>query len=198
MSESASEACKGRPRCQEARAAILSTVMELLGNQGICSVSMEGIARMAGVGKQTLYRWWPSKADVVLEALVDRAASVIPIPDEGTLQADLEAFLLRSAEDIATWSAPHLRCLMAEAQRDEGFRERFREQFIFVRRDVMRQLFTRAKARGEISQSVDADLIMDMLYGMLWYRLLVGHAPLDAAFAKTIARMGAAVASGGR
>ncbi|GAB7078987.1 TetR/AcrR family transcriptional regulator [Megalodesulfovibrio paquesii] len=203
--DSSEEKSCGRPRCLEARAAILAATLELISEQGLCSLTMEAIARRAGAGKQTIYRWWPSKADVVLEAMAERMGREALAADHGSLAADLEAFLLQAAEDAAAWSAPHLRCLMVEAQRDEAFRLRFLEKHLAVRQEAARALFARAVQRGELPAQTarqpsaigeeaccardTVDRAIELLFGLLWFRLLTARPPLDPAQAAAYARM---------
>ncbi|MEV0198466.1 TetR/AcrR family transcriptional regulator [Nonomuraea sp. NPDC050691] len=166
----------GRPRSEAARQAILTAAMLDLEEHGYAALTMQGIAARAGVGKQTVYRWWSSKADVVLEALIDRAESIVTVPDEGTLDGDLSAFL------DATFREHGLRRvltgLMAQALLDPEFAKAFRDRFLFSRRAALRQILDRAAARGEIPADVDRELLIDVVYGVLWYRLMLDHAPL--------------------
>jgi AcrR family transcriptional regulator len=167
----------GRPRSEESRRAILAAAIEGLQEHGYAALTIEGIAARAGVGKQTIYRWWPSKADVVLDAMLDLAATRIAIPDAGSLPADLSAFL--SATFRQHGQRTVLIGLMAEALLDPVFAVAFRDRFLFRRRDALRVVLDRAAARGEIAADLDPELLIDVVYGVLWYRLLLDHAPLD-------------------
>ncbi|MBW8482335.1 TetR/AcrR family transcriptional regulator [Actinomadura parmotrematis] len=180
----------GRRRNEAARRAILDVAVELLGRSGGEPVTIDTIAAAAGVGKQTIYRWWPSKGAVLLEALAERADGDIPLPDTGTLEGDLTAFVTATfAVSGHPRTAAVLRGTMAEAQRDPSAGERMRA-FIAVRRATLRTLFDRADLRP----GTDVDLLVDQIYGVLWYRILVGHAPLDARAAAALARTVAAAA----
>src|SRR5271157_3043390 len=153
----------GRKRSEAARQAILAAALRLAGERGYGAVTMEGIAAQAGVGKQTIYRWWGSRAAVVLEALRELASASIAIPDSGTLRSDLELFLgatFGSAELLAG-GANLLRGLMAEAQLNERFCRELRAQLVDPRRQALRQLFERAQERGELHGDVDCDLGID-------------------------------------
>src|SRR3954454_16328192 len=86
----------GRKRSEESRLAILAAAAELTAEVGYAGLTIEGIAARSGTGKQTVYRWWPSKADVLLDALMTKAEMHIPIPDEGSYAADLRGFLTAS------------------------------------------------------------------------------------------------------
>ncbi|MER6222352.1 TetR/AcrR family transcriptional regulator [Streptomyces sp. 900105755] len=177
----------GRPRSETARRAILSAAMDELQQHGYAALTMEAIAGRAGVGKQTIYRWWPSKADVVLDSLLDLAAERITVPDEGSLPADLVAFLSETFEQRG--QRPVLIGLMAQALLDPIFAAAFRDRFLFGRRAALREILDRAITRGEIAPDVDPELLIDVVYGVLWYRLLLDHAPLDAAAGRQLASL---------
>lgn len=169
----ASEKKLGRPRDERARRCVLDTVRAQLRQKSLCTMSMEGIAREAGVGKQTLYRWWPTLADVALEALIEEAGESCKVPETGNPTADLRAFLSGTFEAIEQRSGCLLRCLMVEAQKNAEFRDTFRERFINSRQEVLAVLLHRFHPSRK-----DVSLLVDMIFGTLWYRLLVGHRPL--------------------
>ena len=177
----------GRPRSEATRRAILTAAIDELTERGYAQLSVEGIAARAGAGKQTIYRWWPSKADVVLDALLDAAASTIAVPDEGSLQADLDAFLVATFRQRG--QRPVLVGLMAEALLDPVFAVQFRDRFLMGRRDVLRAVLDRAADRGEIAADVDPEMVLDIVFGVLWYRLLLDHAPLDEAAGQHLAAL---------
>jgi len=173
----AGERRPGRPRSEAARRAILDAASGELEERGYAALTMQGIAQRAGVGKQTVYRWWPSKADIVLEALVEVADSRIAVPDTGALPTDLTAFLAATFRQRG--QRPVLLGLMAEALLDPAFARKFRDRFLFSRRAALRGILDRAAARGEIAPDLDPELLIDVVYGVLWYRLMLDHAPLD-------------------
>jgi AcrR family transcriptional regulator len=177
----------GRPRSEAARRAILDAAMAELEERGYPSLTVDGIAARAGTGKQTIYRWWGSKADVVLDALLDAADARIAVPDEGSLQADLSAFLAETFRQRG--QRPVLVGLMAQAVLDPVFGNAFRERFLFARRAALRGVLERAVDRGEVGRDADLELVIDVIFGVLWYRLLVGHAPLDDAAGRELASL---------
>jgi len=170
----------GRKRSEESRQAILTAAAELVAEVGYAGLSIEGIAARSGTGKQTIYRWWPSKADVLLEALAEKADLHIPIPDEGSYAADLRAFL---AASFALGRTPQvievLRALMAEAQIDPEFGERFRAGFLRRRREALGVLVDRALARGDLPPVPRAATVADLVFGLIWYRVLATRDPVD-------------------
>jgi AcrR family transcriptional regulator len=163
----------GRKRSEESRLAILSAAVELTAEVGYAGLTIEGIAARSGTGKQTIYRWWPSKADVLLDALATKAQLHIPVPDEGDYEADLRRFL---GDTFELGSRPQvvdlLRALMAEAQINEDFGERFREEFLRQRREALGEILTRASARGDLPAGLPPETVTDIVFGTLWYRIL--------------------------
>lgn len=170
----------GRPRSETARQSILAAALELTAEVGYASLTIEGIAARAGVGKQTIYRWWPSKADVLLDAGVTKADLYVPVTDHGSYAADLRAFLTASYE-IA--NKPHfadlLRALMAQAQIDQSFGERFRVAFLQRRRDALAVIVDRARQRGDLPRQPADDVIADIVFGTIWYRVIATRHLLD-------------------
>ncbi|GHO49615.1 TetR/AcrR family transcriptional regulator [Ktedonospora formicarum] len=175
-----------RRRSQQAHDAILRAALTILEQRGYAALSIESIAALAGVGKQTIYRWWPSKAAVVLEAFAKQAALDNPLPDNHTLHENVLAFLETTFRLLNEGAAKTVRGLMAEAQLDPAFGEEFRRTFIHARRQSLLALLERGAERGELAPNTDLELLLDMFYGPMWYRLLNQHAPLNNAFARQL------------
>jgi len=153
--------------------AILKAALELTAELGYAGLTIDGIAARSGTGKQTIYRWWPSKADVLLEAAAIKADLFVPIPDEGDLAEDLRGFLGASfALGSRKPLADALRALMAQAQIDEEFRQRFWTAFLRRRREALRTILD----RWDLPTSVET--ATDVVFGVIWYRLLTDR-PLD-------------------
>jgi AcrR family transcriptional regulator len=174
----------GRPRSEKARAAILGAALELLDELGLLAMTMEGVAARAGASTATLYRWWDSKELLALDA-VDvgmRHGYALPI-DTGSLAGDLRASLEGRLRSIM---APRMvrvfAGMMAHAHEDPAFGAAYRARVFEPMRESTREVFRRAVARGEIGADADAEQALDLLFGALAYRLVVGHAPADVAF----------------
>lgn len=167
----------GRPRSQASRRAILDAALNLTAEAGYRNLTVDGIADRAGAGKQTIYRWWPSKDDVLLEALALKAELDIPIPDTGSYRQDMHAFLTASF----TLGRQHLvidvlRALMARAQLDDAFGQRFRGAFLQRRREALAIIVRRAHERGDLPPHLQPGTIADIVFGVIWYRVLAtGH-----------------------
>jgi AcrR family transcriptional regulator len=177
----------GRRRNDAAQDAILDAAFRLLSAPGTGGLTIDAIAAEAGVGRQTIYRWWPSKGAVLADALVRHARAVVPERDTGSFTGDLVAFLTDSFAGLEDEGlAGRLRQIVAEAQHDEHV-ARVLAEFTAARRARLRALLERGQAAGEVAADADLGLLVDMAYGVLYYRLLVGHAPLDEKAARSLA-----------
>ena len=170
----------GRKRSEESRLAILTAAFELIGEVGYSGLTIEGIAARSGAGKQTVYRWWPSKADVLLDALATKAQLHVLTPDKGSYAADLRVFLTASfALGRKRPVVAALRALMAHAQIDAEFGQRFRTAFLQRRRDALGAILDRASARGDLPPHLSPGTVTDIVFGVVWYRILATGQPLD-------------------
>jgi AcrR family transcriptional regulator len=150
---------------------------------------MDGIAAEANVGKQTIYRWWSSKAAVVLEALRENARVEIETADCGSLERDLEYFF-NSTFAVARRRRgidQVLRAMMAEAQYDVEFAKEFRRYVIEPRRAVLFDILERGRARGEVGPDANPTLLVDAAFGVMWYRLLADVGAINERLAKELA-----------
>ena len=177
----------GRRRNEAAREAILDAAFRLFSDPGTGVLTIDSIAAEAGVGRQTIYRWWPSKGAVLADALVRHAWVVVPERDTGSFADDLTAFFTDSFAGLENEGyADRLRQIVAEAQHDEHV-ARVLADFTVVRRAALRALLKRGRSAGELAADADLDMLVDMAYGVLYYRLLIRHAPLDEKAARSLA-----------
>jgi AcrR family transcriptional regulator len=186
----------GRPRSEPAHQSILAAAARLIARDGYGRVTMEAIAREAGVGKQTVYRWWPTKAAIVLELLNAGATALAPLIDTGSLSADLRTFLRRTVAGAGGHNSRLLAALMAETQMDDAFAESFRRGFLARRRQTLRELLQHGRDRGELSAAVDLDFLVELAFATLWYRILAHNRPLNRAFADQLTETLLALATG--
>src|SRR5688500_18368690 len=178
--------CSAYPRRRSARArqAILDAANALLDEHGFARTTIEAIAQRAGVGKQTIYRWWPCRASVLLEAYLARGDRQVAVPDTGVLRTDLADYLARLSRLLTcSVGGQTIAGVAAQAQSDPDLACVFREQFVDARRGEIRALLARGAARGELRPGVDLELATDALFGPVWVRLLLTSDSLDAAFA---------------
>ncbi|HEY9642103.1 MAG TPA: TetR/AcrR family transcriptional regulator [Coleofasciculaceae cyanobacterium] len=176
-----------RRRCPRAHQAILTAAAALLEEKGYAGVSIEAIAQRAGVGKQTIYRWWTCKAAVIMEAYAAQAAKAVPLPNTGAVRTDLVQMLSHLSTLLTqTTAGSAVIGLIAESQTDLKVAEAFRELFVAKRRAATRAILASGIDRGELRSTLNLDVAVDAIYGAVWYRLLLKHAPLDEAFVKEL------------
>jgi AcrR family transcriptional regulator len=179
-------ATKGRAperRSDRARIAVLEAADDLLVERGYAAVTMEGIAARAGVAKQTIYRWWPSKFDVLMDTFLQDAEGALQIPDTGTAGGDLRQQLRQLAQFLTGSAAGKVMlALIGQAQHDEAMAAVFRRRFLDERRALDKTILERGVDRGEIRADTDLDLAIDMIYGPVYYRVLLTGLPVDDAF----------------
>jgi len=151
-------------------------------------VSMDAVAERANVSKATIYRWWPTKEALALDALYHEWSGAGAAPrDTGTLRGDLLALLRPWARLVS--SRPYARVVGAfitKAHTDPAFAGEYLARLVQPRRDEGRTILKRAIDRGEIAAGVDVEVALDLLYGALYHRLLHGHAPLDDRFVRSV------------
>ncbi len=172
----------GRPRSEGCRQKVLTAADALLQREGFARMSIDGIAQLAGVSKATIYRWWPSKAAIVMEAMLASTEADVYVPASPYPEEDLIARIRRM---IALFRGPKSRViisLIAEAQFSPEVAEAYRQHLLGPRRAAMRAAIQRAIDTGLLREDLDVDLAIDLLLGPLYQRLLLGHAPLDETF----------------
>jgi AcrR family transcriptional regulator len=178
----------GRPRSEESKAAILDATWELLKTTSLRDLSIEAIARQSGVGKTTIYRWWPSKVAVVMDALVEHLLPEISFP-EGV--SATEAIAQQMTSLVQAFSGEYGRIvaqIIAEGQADPEALASYRDRFIYPRRAAAKAIIQQGIESGEFDAKLDPELAIDILYGAIYFRLLVGHLPLDRQFAEELPR----------
>jgi AcrR family transcriptional regulator len=173
----------GRPRSEVARKAILRAALDLCARDGYQNVTMKGIAEAAGSGRQTVYRWWQTKAQVLMESLTDLMAEEMhATPESGDAHADLVAFLHTTFTLARGVAGQIVVGLMADAQSDPGLADELRAKIIGPRRAALRAVLE----RGALPEGVDPELVVDLIFGVMWYRLLNRHAEVNEELAEEI------------
>jgi AcrR family transcriptional regulator len=178
---------RGRPRSSDSHARILAATTELLETTPWSQLSVEAIAARARVGKNTIYKWWGGKPELVMEAALAALAQSVQAIDTGNAEKDLVAFLKRATRSLKeTFTGRTLAALIAEAQQNPEFAQAFRERFVQVRGDVLRSILERGVKRGELRADVDVQIFVEVLVGAFWYRLLSGFGPLNDAWVERV------------
>ncbi len=177
----------GRPRSEQSRRAIVEAAGDLMLEGGLAAATIEAIATRAGVSKATIYKWWPSRGAVALDGLMHRMQDSIAIPEgldsRAALQYQLDE-LIRLFRD--TDVGPIMRAVAAEVLGDPVLARAVRERWLAPRRAVAAEVIRRGIAAGELRADLDAEALMDQLYGPLYYRLIFGHGDLPADLGRTL------------
>jgi AcrR family transcriptional regulator len=175
---------RGRPRSEQARAAVLAAAGDLMLQGGMAACTMEAIAVRAGVSKATIYRWWPSRGAVALEGLLEQTRESIAIP-VGLTTGEALRFQLRALLVLLQDSAcgPLMRGLIAQAQSDPEIASALRERWLAPRRAVAIETIRAGVARGEVRPDIDVVVAADQVFAPVYYRLTFGHDALDVGLA---------------
>jgi AcrR family transcriptional regulator len=177
---------RGRPRSSDARAAILRAASELLDEGGLTAVTMEGIAARAGVGKPTIYRQWPNAHAVALSAFLESMPVEAHVRKSASAVADLKLQLRRIAALFGTRTGRAVAAMIAASQGETELSKAFRIHFIMKSRDQGHLLLKRAVAAKELRPDIDYEIVLDLIYAPIYFRLLIGHGPLDGHFTDSI------------
>lgn len=176
----------GRPRDAEARNRILQAALKLMEEIGFAQVTIEAIAERAGASKATVYRWWPNKAAVVIEAFRESVATELPLLDTGSLRDDLRAQVRNFARVLSGRGAKMMRAVIVAAQSDPDVAVAYRTFWSDPRRALARTMLKRKQQRGQLRKDADLDLLLDALYGPLYYRFLVKNEPPSQKYAEAL------------
>jgi AcrR family transcriptional regulator len=164
----------GRPRDESARQRILDAALELLQEESFAQVTVDSIAGRAGVGKATVYRWWPNKAAVMIEAFRDAVAPEVPFPDSGCLEDDIRLQLEKFTRMLLGPKGRMLAGFVAAAQSDPDVAAALSDYWIQPRRAEAKEALRGKRRWRESHTDVDPELVLDLLYAPLYYRVMTG------------------------
>jgi len=184
---------RGRQRSIEAQSAVLEATSKLLEKKCLCKVTTEAIALLSGVSKATIYKWWPNKTLVALDAFLMHMTDKVPTPNTGSAKKDFTEQVKSLIAFYSSASGKVFSQFVAEGQSDPAFLELFRERFVKPRRNDVRIIWQRGVERGEIRSNVDSEVVLDLIYGPIIFRLLSGQGQLNTKEAEALV---AAVFSG--
>ncbi|MFJ7219290.1 TetR/AcrR family transcriptional regulator [Amycolatopsis sp. NPDC098790] len=178
-------------RSERSRQAILAATRELIVELGYAKVSIDAIAARAGVGKQTIYRWWPNKGavvfDSVLELSADPSGAVAALPDTGDLEADLRLVMRATAAEFAdpAFEAP-IRALNTEIANDPDLAALYHERLAAPVDEAKKDRLRSAQRAGQLAADADLDLLLEVLYAPLYQRWLLRTGPLTESYADAL------------
>jgi AcrR family transcriptional regulator len=176
----------GRPRSEKTRLAILEATADIMLESGFVGTTIEAIAARAGVSKVTIYKWWPSRGAVAIDAYFHRYRETIAFSETGDVVADLTSQILLMVKAFRGRAGEVMAELLGHAQSDPALAEMWRERWLQPRRDATTRVLREAIDRGQIRSDVSLAVLMDELYGPVYYRLLARHEPLNDAFAREL------------
>jgi len=170
----------GRPRREAAvsHAAIMDAVYELLKEKPASELTMEAIAKRAKVGKPTLYKWWPSKAALIMAMFYERLVGRLEAPQASTVEEAIRVKMRRLIKEFNGLFGKVMAELIAEGQSDPSILKELYERHIRLRRESIVADIERGKASGEFAADVDPGLLIDAIFGPIYYRMLLRLGPL--------------------
>ena len=179
---------RGRPSSRaKTEEAILEATRELLAERGVHQLTVEGVAARAGVAKTTIYRRWRSKDELALAVLLKMVEEIVEVPDLGDIRAELIGFVDGAVKILGkTLMGRVMQGLVSDLATDPELGRSFRTQIVALRVSEIRRVIDRAIKRGELRPDIDVDLIHEMLFGPVYYRLLLSGGELDSRLAERI------------
>lgn len=186
MAEDRPQTRLGRPRSQQSRVAVLRATSELMREVGLRAMTTEDIAARSGASKATIYKWWPNKYAVAVEAFLSQMAVESADPDTGSAREDFRVALRGLIHFYTGENGRAYAQLVGEAQFDPKIGAELRDHLVGSRRELVRAIWDRGVARGELRADVDPEVAIDLIFGPAMYRLVAGHAPLDDTAAEAV------------
>jgi AcrR family transcriptional regulator len=175
------KATAGRPRSDAARDAILEAAFALLIERGYSGLALEAVARAAGAGKTTIYRWWAGKADLAVDAFFRATTDALRLPETASARDDFRHQITELADLLRGPRGVAMAAMLAGAQTDPVLARALAEKWLEPRRRWGFARMSRAQAAGELRPGVDAGAALAVLYGPLYAPLLFGQSVLDTA-----------------
>ncbi|MGH3170948.1 MAG: TetR/AcrR family transcriptional regulator [Trebonia sp.] len=174
---------RGRRPADEVRADVLRAAGDLLLTEGSADLTFERVARLAGVSKTTLYKWWPSKGALALDGYFHAVEQTLAFPDTGDIRADLISQLRAFATVLTrTRGGRVLAELIGQAQTDPDLAEAYRARYSAERRRLACERMRKAQAAGQIRPEIDLQVLVDQLWGAVYHRLLIPDEPVTDDF----------------
>jgi AcrR family transcriptional regulator len=170
---------KGPVRDTHAQQRILDATFALLSELGPGKVSVDEIARVAAVGKQTIYRWWPSKSALIMDALLLNSVRDTPFKDTGDARSDLRNHMRGVVRVLNSPTGTLIRQVVADSISDDKVAGDFIERFWLPRRVLTTEFLVEQIERGQVRADINMEAALDSIYGPLWVRFLIGFSPVD-------------------
>lgn len=178
---------RGRPRCEETEGRILCTTMQLLDELGYGGVTIEAIAKRAGVSKATMYRRWPNRASVILSAFLCRVLKHSEIDESQGPESCLRQQMDQIVKVLCNSGGTVLSALLAEAQACPQFAAEFRDHFVEIFREKAYDYVRQGIKAGDFRADLEVEVVVDVLFAPLFHALLLGHCQICNGYAAKIA-----------
>jgi AcrR family transcriptional regulator len=176
----------GRPRDEDVRKRVLEAASDLLEEVGFTSITIEAIAERAGASKATIYRWWPSKPALLIEAFRQAVSPEFPFTNTGSLSNDIADQLRRFAHFLLTRKGRLLAAMVVGAQQDSEVAAALRDHWIAPLRKRGTAVLKQYKGQGELPADISLDLVQDLMYAPLYYNLLTEYTPISEEYADAL------------
>lgn len=177
---------RGRPRNVETQNAILTAAYELLLEHGFAAVTIEKIAERAQVSKATIYKWWPNKGAVIMDGYMHEATARLPVPDTGSVFEDIQLHASNLARFLTSREGKVITEIIGEGQSDPGLAVEYQTRYIQPRRREAWGIIEKGVERGELKSDCDIALCIDLVYGSIFYRMLVSGEPMEDGYVNRV------------
>lgn len=176
----------GRPRSEKTKSDILNASYDLLIERGFAEITVEKIAEKANVSKATIYKWWPNKAAVVMDAFLNATNLDLPIPDTGSAIEDMFLQVDNFVKFLTSRKGSVLTEIIAEGQYDSKLADIYRNAYFTPRRNISKQILEHGISRGELRKALNLEISIDLIWAPIFYRLLITGEKIDTDFIKEI------------
>jgi len=177
---------RGRPRSQKTTAAILESAYELMASEGLTAASIDAVARHSNVSKMTIYKWWPSREALLIDAFLNQAALMLPLSTTGDAATRLRRHAVAYAEALVGEFGKVQLAVISECVANTGSATLFYERYLKLRRDAIVAIIAAGQKDGNITAAGAPADLYDAIYGSLFYRSIFGIKPISPAYARNL------------
>jgi AcrR family transcriptional regulator len=177
---------RGRPRSISAEASILEAAYRLLAEGGLVAATIEAVARASKSSKMTIYKWWPSREALLIDAFLRQASLMLPLPEDGDPIEVLRHHASAFAEALNTEFGRVQLAVISECISNTGSAREFTNRYLKHRRDLAVRIIALGQATGSITATAPAADLYDRIYGTLFYQVIFGLHPMSADHARQL------------
>ena len=177
---------RGRPRSQKTTTAVLESAYELMASQGLAAASIDAVARHSKVSKMTIYKWWPSREALLIDAFLNEASLILPLSSAGDAATRLRRHVVAYAEALVGEFGKVQLAVISECIANTGSAAIFCERYLKFRRDAIIAIIAAGQKEGSITAAGAPADLYDAIYGSLFYRSIFGIKPISPAYARNL------------